>query len=57
MERPERRIKNLLLSGGSFHVCSSDDRKLLSRLIIKTGKETDGSNSNAWQYFGPLYRK
>ena len=57
MEHPERRIKNLLLSGGSFHVCSSDDRKLLSRLIIKTGKETDGSNSNAWQYFGPLYSK
>ena len=40
MERPER-IKNLLVSGRSFHICSSDDRKLLSRLIINTGKETD----------------
>ena len=46
MERSERRIKNLLLSGGSFHNFSSDDRKLLSRLIIKTGKEMDGSNSD-----------
>jgi len=55
-DRPDRRIKNSLVSG-SFVLCKNDDKKTLSMLVVKTGSATDNSSSDVWQYFGPLYRK
>lgn len=56
MEKPERKIKNALVSG-NFTLCTKEDREMLSRLIIKTGNATENSTSDAWRYFGPLYCK
>jgi hypothetical protein len=56
MKKPERKIKNALVSG-NFTLCNKEDKEMLSRLIIKTGNATENSTSDAWHYFGPLYCK
>ena len=44
-ERPERRIKNALVSG-SFTLCTNAGKKLLSSLVIKTDSVTEKSTSD-----------